>query len=47
MKAGKAYTLNLLLGMQTVSLSATVSGWDTGESTAVNLPINVTTTPTP
>ena len=40
--AGKAYTLNLVLGMSTVDLSASVSPWEAGSpaGTTVNLPIN-------
>ena len=40
-EAGKAYTLNLVLGMTSVKVTATVAGWDTGSSTQVDLPINV------
>lgn len=41
-EAGKAYTLNLVLGMTSVKVSATVTDWDNGSSTQVDLPINVT-----
>lgn len=41
-EAGKSYTLNLVLGMTSVKVSATVTGWDNGSSTKVDLPINVT-----
>jgi hypothetical protein len=40
-EAGKAYTLNLVLGMTSVKVTATVTDWDTGSSTQVDLPINV------
>lgn len=40
-EAGKAYTLNLVLGMTSVKVTATMAGWDTGSSTQVDLPINV------
>lgn len=41
-EAGKAYTLNLVLGMTSVKVTATVAGWtDDGSSTQVDLPINV------
>ena len=42
-EAGKAYTLNLVLGMTSVKVSATVSDWTTedGSTTQVDLPINV------
>lgn len=40
-EAGKAYTLNLVLGMTSVKVTATVADWDTGSSTQVDLPINV------
>ena len=43
-EAGKAYTLNLVLGMTSVKVTATVADWDTGSSTQVDLPINVSTT---
>ena len=39
-EAGKAYTLNLVLGMTSVKVTATVADWDTGSSTQVDLPIN-------
>jgi hypothetical protein len=32
--AGKAYTLNLTLGMKEVKVDATVGGWDTTPSPA-------------
>lgn len=40
-EAGKAYTLNLVLGMTSVKVTATVANWDTGSDTQVDLPINV------
>ncbi len=40
-EGGKAYTLNLLLGMTSVKVAATVTDWDAQTGTAVNLPINV------
>lgn len=41
-EAGKAYTLNLVLGMTSVKVTATVAGWtDDGSTTQVDLPINV------
>ena len=40
-EAGKAYTLNLVLGMTSVKVSATVADWTDGSSTQVDLPINV------
>ena len=41
-EAGKAYTLNLVLGMTSVKVSATVADWgDTTPGTQVDLPINV------
>lgn len=41
-EAGKAYTLNLVLGMTSVKVTATVAGWtEDGSSTQVDLPINV------
>ena len=41
-EAGKAYTLNLVLGMTSVKVSATVADWDDKTtSTQVDLPINV------
>lgn len=41
-EAGKAYTLNLVLGMTSVKVTATVADWTDGSSTQVDLPINVT-----
>lgn len=42
LEAGKAYTLNLTLGMETVDFAATVTNWNTTPgSTPVDLPINV------
>ena len=38
---GKAYDINLQLGMTSVKVAATVSGWDSGTDSAVDLPINV------
>ena len=45
--AGKAYTLNLVLGMSTVDLTASVALWENGtpEETTVDLPINTQITP--
>lgn len=40
-EAGKAYTLNLVLGMTSVKVTATVADWTDGTDTQVNLPINV------
>jgi hypothetical protein len=40
-EAGKSYTLNLVLGMTSVKVSATVADWTDGSSTQVDLPINV------
>ena len=40
-EAGKAYTLNLVLGMTSVKVTATVADWDNGSDTQVDLPINV------
>lgn len=41
-EAGKAYTLNLVLGMTSVKVTATVAGWtDDSSTTQVDLPINV------
>ena len=47
--AGKAYTLNLVLGMSTVDLTASVAPWENGtpKETTVDLPINTQTTPAP
>ena len=39
-EAGKAYTLNLVLGMTSVKVTATVADWTNGSSTQVDLPIN-------
>lgn len=42
-EAGKSYTLNLVLGMTSVKVSATVANWDDKTTdTKVDLPINVT-----
>ena len=41
---GKAYTLNLHLGMTSVKLSATVTDWEDVTGTVVNVPINTSTT---
>lgn len=43
-EAGKAYTLNLVLGMESVNVTATVADWVNDSSTQVDLPINVSTT---
>lgn len=40
-EAGKAYSLLLVLGMETVKVSATVEGWGEGDENQVDLPINV------
>lgn len=40
-EAGKAYTLNLVLGMTSVKVTAAVADWTNGSSTQVDLPINV------
>lgn len=40
-EAGKTYTLNLVLGMTSVKVTATVADWADGSSTQVDLPINV------
>lgn len=40
-EAGKAYTWNLVLGMETVSINATVASWDAQTPETVDLPINV------
>ncbi len=40
-ESGKAYTLNLVLGMNSVDISATVTDWVVQTGTAVDLPINV------
>ena len=37
---GKIYTLNMILGMTTVKLDATVENWDTGSTTVIDLPKN-------
>lgn len=37
---GKAYMFNLHLGMTSVKFTASVSDWETGSQTVVNLPIN-------
>lgn len=44
--AGKAYTINLHLGMTSVQFSASVDDWGTGGTSDTDLPIN-NTTPTP
>ena len=41
LEGGKAYTINLQLGMTTVKFNATVGAWGTGSTTTVDLPINV------
>ena len=41
LEAGKAYTLNLVLGMTSVKVTATVADWTDGTSTQVDLPITV------
>ena len=38
---GKAYTLNLVLGMTSVKIDATVAPWGSGAEQEVDLPINV------
>ena len=38
---GKAYMFNLHLGMTSVKFDASVSDWETGSQTVVNLPINL------
>ena len=38
---GKAYNINLLLGMTSVKVDATVANWEDAAETPVNLPINV------
>ena len=40
MKAGKAYTITLHLGMTSVKVDASVSGWEAGDDATVNLPAN-------
>lgn len=46
--AGNEYTLNIVLGMETVDFTATVEAWTTtGNTVAVDLPINVVTPPAP
>lgn len=40
-EAGKAYTWNLTLGMETVSIAATVVPWSDQSATPVDLPLNV------
>ena len=46
-ESGKAYSINLCLGMTSVKLDATVSEWGTDIDNVVNVPINtITTTPT-
>ena len=42
---GKAYSLNLHLGMTSVKFSATVKEWEVQTGTAVNVPINTGTNP--
>lgn len=46
-EAGKAYKFNLVLGVTSVKVEATVSTWGTETETTVNLPINVAATPAP
>ena len=38
---GKKYQINLLLGLTSVKVDAIVTDWVDGETTPVNLPINV------
>ncbi len=40
LEAGKAYTLNLVLGMTTVKLSTDITDWDTKTNVNVDLPAN-------
>lgn len=40
-QSGKAYTLNLVLGMNSVDINATVADWGAGANHTVDLPINV------
>ena len=40
-ESGKAYTLNLVLGMNSVDITATVADWGAGTNHTVDLPINV------
>lgn len=42
-ESGKAYALNLQLGMTSVKLDATVTDWINADDTVVNVPINTTT----
>ena len=45
-ESGKAYSINLCLGMTSVKLDATVSSWGNANDVVVNVPINtITTTP--
>lgn len=41
--AGNWYNINMILGMETVSFTATVSPWAAESSQSVDLPLNVTT----
>ena len=43
LEASKSYTINMVLGMESVSFNGTVAEWDTTVTQAVNLPLNVTT----
>lgn len=43
--AGKKNTLNLVLGMTTVKVDATVTDWENGNEADVDLPVNVTPAP--
>ena len=44
LQGSNAYTINMVLGMETVSFNATVSPWtNVTPATVVNLPLNVTT----
>ena len=43
-EAGNAYTLNLVLGMTSVKISATVEGWTEVNGVQVDLPINTEST---
>lgn len=40
-ESGKAYNLNLVLGMNSVDITATVANWGAGTDHTVDLPINV------
>lgn len=43
--AGKAYTINIVLGMTSVDFNATVDDWVADGTNVVNLPLNYVTTP--